>query len=127
MGDRENHIVRLQNAQVTVDGFGRVEEERRGASARQLPQPAADDAGLAHAGDDDAPAALEQQAHGLFEPFVQAFDQRQDGVGLGLQDFPGEREIDRGEPGHPLNPEPAEPGLRTPDTGTAIADSRAIA
>ena len=50
------------------------------------------------------PAALEQQAHGLLEPFVQAFDQRQDGVGFGLQDFPGEREIDRGELGHPLEP-----------------------
>ena len=57
--DGEQHVIGLDDAEVAVGRFRRVKEERRGAGAGQrrgnLP---ADDARLAHAGDDDPALAL---------------------------------------------------------------------
>ena len=61
--------------------------EKRG---RDLP---ADDARLAHARDDDAPAAVEQQVDGALETLVEAIDEREDGGRLRLQHSAGQVEI----------------------------------
>jgi len=56
-----------------------VEEVGRGAGARERRRDlAADDAGLSHAGDDHAAAALAQDPDRLIESIVEAIDQRQD-------------------------------------------------
>src|SRR5688572_23738880 len=71
-----------------------MQEKCGGARARQrCGNLAADDAGLAHARDDDAPAAFEQELDRLLELLVETVDQREDGVRLRLQDLAGDREI----------------------------------
>ena len=56
---RQHHVVFADGAEIAVDGFRRMEEPGRGAGARERRgNLAADDAGLAHAGDDHASAAL---------------------------------------------------------------------
>src|SRR5690606_8363878 len=84
-------IVLTHQAQVAVQRFGRVQEERRRAGARQCRGDlAADDARLAHAGDDDASAAGEQQFDGAVEAFVQTFGQCLNGLGLGREHAAGD-------------------------------------
>ena len=82
----------LQDAEVAVNRFCRVQEERRRADAREgsgdLP---ADDAGLADAGDDHAAPAVEQHPHGALERFTETIHERQDGGRLGLQNLARER------------------------------------
>ena len=94
MRQRDDDVLRLENAEVAVDGLRRMKKERRRAGAgergRDLP---ADDARLAHAGDDDAAAAVEQQPHRALEAVVEAIDQRENGGRLGLQDLARQREV----------------------------------
>ncbi len=74
--------------------LGRVQEERRRARAGQRGRDLlADHARLAHAGEDHAAAALAEEIDGAIEALVHAFDEREDGRGLGLEYFPGERAI----------------------------------
>ena len=90
---REHDVVVADRAEVAVDRLGRVEEEGRRAGARQRRGDlAADDARLAHAGDDDAAAALEQQLDGALEVVVEAIDQAEDRRRLGAQHLAGEIE-----------------------------------
>ena len=94
--NREQHIVRLDDAEIAVRRFGGMEEECRRARARQRRRDlAADDAGLAHARDDDAPLAFVEHPHGAVEALVEAIDERQDGRGLGLQHLARERAVGR--------------------------------
>jgi hypothetical protein len=82
----QHDVLGLQNAEVPVNGLGRMEEERGCAGARERRRDlAADDPRLAHAGDDDAPAALAQHAHRAIETLVEAVDQREDGRRFRLQ------------------------------------------
>ena len=91
---RNDHVVGLDHAEIAVNRFGRVEEEGRRAGAGErggdLP---ADDARLAHAGDDDAAAAVEQQPDGALEAVVEPIDEREDRGRLGLQDLARERDV----------------------------------
>src|SRR6187455_323253 len=95
-----------------------MKEEGRCAGAgergRDLPP---DDAGLAHAGDDHAPTAVEQQPDGAFESLVDAAGQRLDGRGLRLQHTPCEIEVDPG----------GSHQRAAPDAAVAMTVSRAIA
>ena len=77
--ERHDDVVGLDDAKVAVNRFGRMEEEGRRAGARQRGGDlAADDARLAHAGDDHAAAALEEEAHRLLEAVIEAIDERED-------------------------------------------------
>ena len=59
---RDDDVVGLDDAEIAVHGLGRVQEDRRRARARQRRRDLArDDAGLAHAGHDDAAGAALQQ------------------------------------------------------------------
>ena len=91
---RDHGVVRLQRAEVAVNGVGRVQEERGRAGARQRRGDlAADDARLAHAGQQHAAAAGGEQIDGGGERGVQAVDQPEDGVGLDAKDLPGQVEF----------------------------------
>src|SRR5712691_9411858 len=93
-----------------------MEEERGCAGARERRGDlAADDARLAHAGDDHAPAAVEEDAHRLLEAIVEPIDKCQDRGRLGLQDLARERDVDACDPRH----------ARAPDAASAV--SRAAA
>ena len=66
-----------------------------GAGARQRRgNLAADDARLAHAGDDDAAAAVEQELDGALEVAVDAVDEAEDRRRLGAEHLAGE--VERG-------------------------------
>ena len=89
-------VVLADRAEIAVDGFGRVQEPGRRAGARErrrnLP---ADEAGLAHAGDDDAAVAVEEQLDGAFEVAVDAIDEAEDRGRFGPQHLA--REIEAGD------------------------------
>ena len=93
--ERNHHVVVADGAEIAVRGLGGVQEPGRRAGARQrggdLP---ADDAGLAHAGDDDAAAAVEEELDGALEVAVDAVDEAEDGGGLGAEHLA--REIEPG-------------------------------
>ena len=95
---RQGHhdVVVLHDAEVAVDRLGRMQEERRGAGAgeggRDL---AADDPGLAHAGDDDPPRAGVEQADRGVEPVVESVRQGAHRGRLGLDDLPRQLPVDR--------------------------------
>ena len=93
--ERDDHIVVANGAEIAVRGFGRVQEPGRGARAREgrrdLP---ADDARLAHAGDDHPAATVEEQLHRALEGAVDAVDQPEDRGRFDPEHFPGE--IQRG-------------------------------
>ena len=94
VGQRHDDIVVLDDAEVAVNRFGRMQKERRRADARQRRRNlAADDARLAHAGQDDAAAAFAQELDGALESLVEAVDQREDRRRFGFEDFAGEREV----------------------------------
>ena len=81
---REHDVRGRDHADVAVDRFGGVQEERRAARAGERRcDLVADVAGLAHAGDDDAARAGEQQVAGAGKRVVEAMLERGDGVGLG--------------------------------------------
>ena len=76
-----HHVVFPNRAEIAMNGFGRVQEPRGRARARErgrdLP---ADDPGLAHARDNDAAAALEQELDGPLErSAVEAIDEAENG------------------------------------------------
>ena len=57
VGEGEDHVVGVDAAEVAVDGFGRVQEVSAGAGRGERgDELLADQAGLAHAGDDDGAA-----------------------------------------------------------------------
>ena len=87
--DGEQHVARLNDAEIAVGRFGRVEEERRRAGAGQRRgHLAADDAGFAHARDDDPPLAFVEDPHRPVECLVEPVDERGDRRRLGLQHAP---------------------------------------
>ena len=89
VGDREQHVVGLNDAEVAVGRFGRVKEEGRRAGAGQRRRHlSADDARLAHAGDDDPALALVEHPHRPVEAFVEPIDERGDRRGFRLQHAP---------------------------------------
>src|SRR5712691_6306553 len=108
-----------------------MEEERWCAGARERRGDlAADDARFAHAGDDHAPAAVEEDAHRLLEAIVEPIDERQDRGRLGLQDLARERDVDARDPRQPstglgLTVSLSNGHVRTPDAASAV--SRAAA
>src|SRR6186713_2430423 len=64
-----------------------VQEPGCGARTRQRRcNLAADDAGFAHAGNDDATAAIVEKPDGMLEFLVDAVDETQDGSGLRAED-----------------------------------------
>ena len=94
--NRQQQVARLNDAEIAVRRFRGMKKERRRAGARQRRGDfAADDAGLAHARDDDAPLAFEEHAYRAVEVLVEAIDERQDGRSFGLQDLARERAVGR--------------------------------
>ena len=93
---RDHDVVVANRAEVAVDRFGRVQEPGRRAGARERRRDlAADDARLAHAGDDDAAAAVVEQLDRALEVAVDAIDQAEDRRRLGAQDLA--RELEAGD------------------------------
>ena len=93
LGEGEDDVACADAAQVAVDGFGRVQGEgARAGGGEGGGQLLADQAGLAHAGDDDAAPALEDEAGGGGDGEVELFADAVEGVGLDAQNFPGEGE-----------------------------------
>jgi len=70
-GEGDHRVLGMDDADVAVDGFGRVQENGgaadRGQGGRDL---APDQPRLAHAGDHDLAAALEQDVDGVGELLV---------------------------------------------------------
>ena len=84
------HVAGRQHAEIAVQRFGGVQEQRRRAGARKgCGDFAADQPGLAKSGDDDASFARVQKLDGLFEALVETVDQACNGVGFDLQDALG--------------------------------------
>ncbi|KFB71148.1 MAG: hypothetical protein AW09_003745 [Candidatus Accumulibacter phosphatis] len=74
-------------------GLGRMNEKGGGAGAGQGRSDLASDmTGLAHAADDHAPMAIENQQQCLHEVAIDAVDQRQYGVGFYVQNLAGQVE-----------------------------------
>ena len=77
-----------------MDSFCRMKKKGRGAGAGQSCRYlAADDARLAHAGDDDSAAAIEQDPDCFLEAVVESIHQGEDGRRFCLQHFFRECEI----------------------------------
>ncbi len=94
--ERNDHVLRLQDAEISVNRLSGMKEERRRAGARKRRGDlAADDARLAHAGHDHATFALHQQTDRVFEGRAKPIDQRQDSRGFRLKHLARERQIDR--------------------------------
>jgi len=88
---RQHHVIAGDHAHVAMAGFGRVDEERRGAGARQGGGDlAADVAGLAHAEHHHAPLAGEDQLAGSGEFAVETGQQALDRF-----DFQADRALGR--------------------------------
>jgi hypothetical protein len=88
IGNGNQGIVGGDHAEVAVRRFGRMHEQRRRAGRGQRGGDlAADVAGFADAGHDDAPLAVQQQGDGLHHAVVigQARVQGVDGIGFVLQ------------------------------------------
>ena len=67
-------------------GFAGMHEKRGRAGARQGGgNLVADVTRFAHAGDDDAAAAMQDHFAGILEILIQAFGERDDRLGFGLQ------------------------------------------
>ena len=82
VGYGQDDVARQDHAQVAVAGFGRMDEDRRRPAARQGGGDlAADEARLAHAGDDDPRLVLGQEVDRLGEVFVQPGNEGGDGAG----------------------------------------------
>src|ERR1700683_3450616 len=89
-GDGEEDVIGDESAEVAVGGFGGVKKEGgRAGTGEGGGDFAADQAGLAHAGDDDAALAIHEEVDGTFEALVQAGDEGGDGLGLDAQDAAG--------------------------------------
>ncbi len=86
VGDRQQHVVARDHADVAMAGFGRMHEERRGAGGGERGGDLAGDmAGFAHAADDDAAVAFEADAAGARETRVESRHQRGDRAALDLE------------------------------------------
>ena len=91
--ERDHDVVVANRTEIAVGRLGRMEEPGRRAGARQSRGDlSADDAGLAHAGDDDAAAALEQELDCALEMPVDAIDEPEDGGRFGAEYLAGEFE-----------------------------------
>ena len=100
-GNCQQHVVRREHAEVAVQRFGGVQEKRRRAGAGESGGDfAADQAGLAEAGDDDSSFASVQKFDGFFEAGVEAVDQAGDGFGFDAQDALGGCEAHWGRASH---------------------------
>ena len=83
VGQRDDDVIALDDAQVAVNRFGRVQEERRRAGAAERRRDlVADDAGLAHPRHDDPAGALPEQLDGAIESLVETIDERQNRGGF---------------------------------------------
>jgi hypothetical protein len=91
--DREHDILLRHHAQVAVARFGGMDEERRRAGGGERRRDlAADVTALAHAHDDDPPAAREHRLHRGDEAFALARLQALEGARLDVERAPGELE-----------------------------------
>jgi len=80
-------VVADNHAEVAVERFGRVKKERGRAGAGERGGDfAADEAGFAESGDDDAALALEEQLDGAVEAGVEAVEEALDGLDFDAQD-----------------------------------------
>ncbi len=110
-GEREHEVAPGEHAQIAMDGFGGMEEERgRAGGGERSGDLLRDDAALAHAGDDDAASRLtaakdqldssgEGRGHGAFEPR----GEREEALRLGADEVCG-RGGGIGWSGHDLFP-----------------------
>ena len=99
VGDSEHGVAAGEHAEVAVDGFGGMQEEGRRAGAGESGGDfAGDEAGFAHAGDDDAAFAGEEEIDGFLEGGVEASEDVLDGLGFDLEDAAGGVEAHVGAP-----------------------------
>ena len=90
---RDDHIVGLDDAQIPVHRFGRMQEVGRACRCSTTSRRSSgDDAGLAHAGHDHAATAGVEHLDGAFEPLVQLIHQAENRLGFGLEDSARERQ-----------------------------------
>ena len=83
---KRDDIVIANRTEIAVGRLGRMKEPGRRAGAREsCGNLSADDARLAHAGDDDAAPALEQELDSAFEMPVDAIDEPEDGGRLAAE------------------------------------------
>ncbi|MCY1441029.1 hypothetical protein D9M71_573280 [compost metagenome] len=98
VADQDQHVDRLEHAQVAVEGFSRMQEETRGAGGGEgcnhlLP----DQAGFAHAAHDGATFATEDQFDCTLEFAIQALRQLTDCLRLGIKRFFGNWKVVHGD------------------------------
>jgi hypothetical protein len=80
---RQHHVLAGDHAEVAMARLAGMHVERRRSGARQRGRDlVADVTRLAHPGDDDPPAAAEQDLAGAHEGFVQPLAQARDGLDL---------------------------------------------
>src|SRR5436309_1182272 len=88
------HVMPKVLPEIAVDRIGGMKKMRGSAGARERGgNLLADDAGLAHSGEDDASPAFLQQIDGAIESLVETLGKREDRGRFGLQNFAGERAI----------------------------------
>ena len=88
IGERDEHVIARNHAEIAMARFRRMDEERRGAGARQGGgNLACDVPRLADAAHHHAAAAVENRIHRLLETLVETADEIGDGLGLDLQHF----------------------------------------
>lgn len=93
MGDGQNHVLGGDHAEITVARLAWVYKKGRRAGTRQSRCDLATDmARFAHADDDHAPRAIEEQATGVGKARIEPGGQGREGIGLQVEDAPAEGE-----------------------------------
>ena len=87
VGDGQDGVAAREHAEIAVQRFGGMQEEGwRAGAGKRGGDFSADEAGFAHAGDDDAAFAGEQEVDGFFEAGVEAREDVLDGLRFDLED-----------------------------------------
>ena len=90
VGDGEERVAAGEHAEIAVEGFGGMKKKGWRAGAGEGGGDfAADEAGLAHAGDDDAAFAGEEEIDGVDEGGVEAREDILDGLGFDAENAAG--------------------------------------
>ena len=97
VGDGDQSVAASEHAEVAVESFAGMKKERWRAGAGECGGDfSRDEAGLAHAGEDDAAFAGEEEIDGFFEGGVEACKNVLDGLGFDFEDAAGGVEAHEG-------------------------------
>ena len=98
VGNQDQYVDRLEHAEVAVEGFGRMQEQARGAGGGEGGDHLlANQPGFTHAADRRAALAAEDEFYGALELAIETFCELADGLRLGAECIFGDWKVIHGE------------------------------